>query len=1018
MAAPEVQAVGASAADAAWLGRVLGALGVDLAAGTPDVDRPTLLCVRDVRDIHARRLEDVALVDAIRALGEPGPGPFGLPPAETWALELLVWIALADGTDVAVIRMEDLRAEPAAEVARVLAALGIAADGASVAAAVGGAGPPPAAAWRPAGWDRLPAFHGPAALALATLGYDGAAAPLAPERRPPGGLAPALAAVKTCLGAGDQASAYEAIVEARAVYADDPATALALAAARVALDWTAALVGAPRLASPQAGRAFEALLLLALRFAAIPSFDATLFAAETATRSAAERRDPARLRAARLQASGDSPCTRAETADLFAAGNYTAVARVGSFDAWQTYAALGLIGRTELALDALERATDPEARFWAGVVRFVAGDDAGALAVLDAVPGEYARRLAALVRKPTIRVLAQVPWVRQGTQDYLSSTGPGRRFEVRNISFDERDVQNRPYAAVADFVDPGAPPDFFFAAMAEFHMLPPDLRSLDCPLLAQTSDYDLYVQTLYPRLAEFDEVVVSDQTEWAGVRGLVSAPVSSFAACLGVPDHLPPLPTADRPVDVAFSGASIHPVYPEKARALRDLLDLPDATVRVVNGYPWYRAYLDFLARCKVTFTNIRRPGCVPSRGLEAIGMGCALVVQRESTLTLFLGEEDGLATYDDDARDLTPAVARILAEWDVYAQRARWGARIARRELGMTAVADRFLRFLTVLAARPRPARVEVALVPGWERSPLVQRRGCLWRGPDVLPAGAGANLLNTNLARWSAEGDGRAVTLGHVARELVLEHASGRTDAASPLRERLLTQGLALYWDAVDRHPDRLALRFNLIRSALHFGQPREVTAALRLAVETLAIPPGRWRVQPSDDVLPHDFAPGFFHFRAYTALLVDGVRTGLAAEPALVRLMLAAIHHYVGWYGSDPEQFAHAAALDPDFAPYRLSLVRVLLERRAPGDLEQALPLLAALADGTVVFPEALELVEVLRSEGVALGPEFDPVHAAVGRYETAVGHHENLRLGTLRPAYLPDLASGRGLAEGRA
>ena len=70
---------------------------------------------------------------------------------------------------------------------------------------------------------------------------------------------------------------------------------------------------------------------------------------------------------------------------LFDAGNYVAVARHGDPDDWRTYAALGLVGCTDRALAGLDRFGDADAQFHAGVTRFIAGDEAGAIRMLDGV---------------------------------------------------------------------------------------------------------------------------------------------------------------------------------------------------------------------------------------------------------------------------------------------------------------------------------------------------------------------------------------------------------------------------------------------------------------------------------------------------------------------------------------------------------------------------------------------------------------------------------------------------------
>ena len=67
--------------------------------------------------------------------------------------------------------------------------------------------------------------------------------------------------------------------------------------------------------------------------------------------------------------------------------------------------------------------------------------------------------------------------------------------------------------------------------------------------------------------------------------------------------------------------------------------------------------------------------------------MGCALVVQKGSVLTLYAGEEEGVLTYEFEALNLVPAIRRILDHWPEFEVRARRGAKVIRREFALSRV-------------------------------------------------------------------------------------------------------------------------------------------------------------------------------------------------------------------------------------------------------------------------------------------------------------------------------------------
>ncbi len=97
---------------------------------------------------------------------------------------------------------------------------------------------------------------------------------------------------------------------------------------------------------------------------------------------------------------------------LFNQGNYAAVAMDGDPEQWQTHAALGLIGKTKEALEGLSQFKNEEATFYSAVASWIEGDDARAIKLLQNVSIPHAQNLLGLIKKPQLKILAQLVAVR------------------------------------------------------------------------------------------------------------------------------------------------------------------------------------------------------------------------------------------------------------------------------------------------------------------------------------------------------------------------------------------------------------------------------------------------------------------------------------------------------------------------------------------------------------------------------------------------------------------------------
>jgi len=92
------------------------------------------------------------------------------------------------------------------------------------------------------------------------------------------------------------------------------------------------------------------------------------------------------------------------------------------------------------------------------------------------------------------------------------------------------------------------------------------------------------------------------------------------------------------------------------------------------------------LDHSKVSFTYVRHPGSLPTRGMEALAMGCAVLVQKEACY-LYAAEKEGFSPMIF-SRDLAPP-SSYFKSWPEIEKNARRGAEIIRREFCLPRVAS-----------------------------------------------------------------------------------------------------------------------------------------------------------------------------------------------------------------------------------------------------------------------------------------------------------------------------------------
>jgi len=660
-----------------------------------------------------------------------------------------------------------------------------------------------------------------------------------------------------------------------------------------------------------------------------------------------------------------------QASEMFTAGNYAATARSGQTTEWQTHAALGLIGRPAQALTGLRRFDQPEARFYSAVAHWIAGDDDAAGRQLAGLDTLHAQNLLQLIQQPKITVMVQHSPSSGTSVDPFSGVAQDDRFDIRPVGpFQARAGSNqrqiRPYTSVEQLCDPQHPPDFYVCSRVEQQLIPTDLQRLDCPIIGDSLDFDRQLQTVYPWLQVFDEIVVSDPSRWEKMSILVSGPVSTFPKLLCIESKPGQIrPHEARPIDVIIARPTGDPDELDRAHLVHQLLQSHQLNMRFTDG-TGESVPTALLANAKICFAYDRHGGIDPI-ALEALAHGCVVAARQESVLRLYTCGDQGLLTYDAAAPDLASVIQAIVRP--ATRRSGEEAARLRRvetilDEFSPARVGSQYLRYLTFLAARPHQRSAT------WPpTSPLDQKRAVTYGDPLARAGDLPEELRDRNVERWQerVNVDPCVRWVIDTAREIALECAqrTRRQDGLQDEQRLMLGQALQLYRKGLMIFPRSLVLRFNYVRTALHLGTEEDLPQALQAIEDVLGMPAGHWQVDPLEDVHPRDFFGRFFNYGRYSDLLACelGAKDQQQRENnrdgrALVEPILASLHCYLGYYRESSEHFEQAMQYDPDFPFYRLAYARALLKHGSSSKHAVVAAMLASLARGSVVANEALD------------------------------------------------------------
>jgi len=691
--------------------------------------------------------------------------------------------------------------------------------------------------------------------------------------------------------------------------------------------------------------------------------------------------------------------TTDEMTVAFDAGNYMRVALEGQAHQWQHHAARGLIHDPDASIVALERFDHPAARFYSAVLAWMAGRDDEALRGLSAFEDdEHARNLRALIAKPKIKVLAQLPPVRHGAHVLAEGVRHDRKFKVANVGFLEGDIPNAPYQSVHELNRGLDAPDFYACYAVEWHQIPIDLQELPCPTIAFTNDFDMHIQGVARWLPVFDHRVVIDHVvEWPKVAAIGGGPTASYPIVFGVPETLGKFRERDRDIDVFISGTMVSGYHPDKSNQLHQIFAIPGIKLAIIDGHLSQGSYMDILARSKITPTFCRHRGGIQTRVIESIVMGSVSVVQPDSIMKLWLDESKGLFEYDENIGP-RPVIERILANYDKIGADCRNAIVPLRRAFEARSVASRYLRFCTFLAAKPRSRR------PARDRW-LNQKRVHFAHAIQLAP-GVAVALAEQNRARLTDEYAAAPGARGLIerAREYLLLYAralyDNRPDSELPV---YLETAIADLRAACGEFSNSLIAHFNLLRVLIHFGTTTDHPSVEELLSKILAKPADYWRVDPHEDVLPYDLFSNWFDYRGYLDLVVERLAGVVVPDARFNDLVLAAVNHYAAVLTGSIENAEHAVKLNPTFPFFKLYLAETLARQTLPEQREQAEQMLRELAESSIVAVRAFSQHQALQERNGSKATAGDDIGPRIRHMKESLLQTEHHHLKVTSPYF---------------
>lgn len=435
-------------------------------------------------------------------------------------------------------------------------------------------------------------------------------------------------------------------------------------------------------------------------------------------------------------------------------------------------------------------------------------------------------------------------------------------------------------------------PDYMLVFRPEYLLLFDELETLPWPKLAFLSDYDLHLYQKYSDFIKFDKLIVYSAVDHFETNRLFGVDVYTHVFSSSLHSHRTPSPSRNREADydIFVTGTSFRHFFADKSVLMYKISQLDDSyNIRIVDGFTTSGLYRQALYNTRITPTFVRFYGCFPTRGIEALAAGGAVLYQDGGVLEdFFVKNDDKIFPYREETleSDVEEAIERIREKAN-----APVAEKIARL-MGYERALPMFLKFCAFISLFPKRLSAKTS---------TVERHDYRVVGCHDLHGGIGSGLnswnhlinldkiinLNRNLPFTVHS----SLSIASSCLYAASFKRMGCSESLENEMSKYVKMAIDVLKKTVDRFPQRIVPIFNLARVIFHYGAfDRAEPYFKRLMEKTV----DELDYLQDDLMSPLFFNEEHFVYRAYIDGIVSAERDNRQFCEALGIIKSASAHY----------------------------------------------------------------------------------------------------------------------------
>jgi hypothetical protein len=713
--------------------------------------------------------------------------------------------------------------------------------------------------------------------------------------------------------------------------------------------------------------------------------------------------------------------------DAFDKGDFCHAARTAGEDDMLRGAALVMLGNYEDGLIYLNDVKDAEAEYYraAAYYGFNRKEDA------DRCIGRYADIypdsekglwLKELIEGRKIRILLQAR--NQSGEAFKSSFNHApaiknlKDFDVITVGMhDNDDIPIEPYETIGNIIKklpPDWTPDFYLIHNAEFNMIPVGIEKAPFPVIGYIGDYDTRIMSYYYQYQLFDALIVLDSAAHADIiTGIKAQRCYTIPSLMGTNRFYAEGDEVEKDIDIFISGTTFSLYQYDKANMFFRIAMLSDKyKVLIHTGQLDFDKYKEHTKRAKIVPAYIRRPGDMPSRSIEALFCGTVPLIQKNSSLLLFLGEQDGIVEYDDE--NIESVIDEVLSGYDKYIDRVRAARNKVISRLSLDEAMKRYLNFIS-LNLPDLKNRQSVNLHRDLDKR-LLMLRPCPHKEGGMMSNHRGETAVKL-----------LKKTIAYIHRQLEVSKSpylynllglsyllmANLAQQYGKNADKFINDACSLYAEGIKTFPDFIILKFNLARIYYHANLHNRAELLFKDIINKKL-----FQFNPLDHLFPESLWGIAFPYRIYNEKLIDYLKTkDKKTLRGLIDIIISSAYCYLGGievkknnYENAIPFFRRGAELVPAFPMHAVGYSNALIKS---GMISEGInSLIELLKDFPFLYNAYPKLVDALIEN-----KDIETAEAYLSKLEKFIKATEIKELGPLKQRYEVLIEKLNELKEGK-